>query len=282
MKKVIGIGVALVAGAGIYFGGDFITKTDKPQKVEATQVTVSDKEDIQYKMMNAVDFYSSAEGSFTLKNDRRHANYTVDYAVSLGANPTGTVKTADQGVPRSLENFSNDKTTTVFYKTRSVDVMDTIPISQTVAKARTISKTPSDAASQILARYEVLSDGELAAIYRKENLIMSRASESLFPQELAMNYLKDYKNWEIGETVKMNGLDAVTINGVFDAGFKEKYDGIDKFELYVAKDTGILLGYKLLEGTDVIETLVTHNIVLNKPVTTTNYDPAAVSTFKQM
>lgn len=86
-------------------------------------------------------------------------------------------------------------------------------------------------------------DGIPCYHYRRNITNCPLASYSLFPQEIAFSYLKDFDKWEIeNSTMAYLGRSCVVITGTPSPYIAEKHN-IDSFTMVVDSATGVLLGF---------------------------------------
>ncbi|MEH6945403.1 hypothetical protein, partial [Bacillus sp. JJ722] len=256
-RKKVAIGAAALLSVGIIYGGINFFDNTKEVKVAASNITLSDKEEIHYKMMNAIDFYNTAQGSFTIKNYKDNTQSTIDYIVDVTDNPSASVKVFDNQNPIQQVDFENNELTVSSFKKKTKSKNKTTPIKDikknakvTVESDTLTNKESSEPkikkdhyTQDIKERYYTGPNGEKSYNYRSESIMTGRASESIFPQEIATVFLEDYNNWNISNNYVVSKRNSTVLKGQLNDYYATKL-GATNFELYVDKKTGILLMYK--------------------------------------
>lgn len=102
-------------------------------------------------------------------------------------------------------------------------------------------------------RITVMDDGIPVYAYRNNITNCPLASYTVFPQEIAFSYLKDFDDWEIEKTGEVYlGRNCTVLKGTPSPYMASKH-GINAFRMTIDEETGILL---CLEGTkdgDIVE-----------------------------
>jgi outer membrane lipoprotein-sorting protein len=88
---------------------------------------------------------------------------------------------------------------------------------------------------------------------------------SLFPQEIATNFLINYDNWEIKEqNLEYLGRKSLLISGTLEEDNARKFQG-KEFRFWIDKQTGILLTYEIYNSNgDAVEYIKTKEIIIDK------------------
>lgn len=215
------------------------------------QVSLITKDDIQNKIVNSIDYFNSAEGSFTWYMEKSNTDMTIDYKVKIKDKPSSYEKiTFKEGVVienlfdgKNKETYNNkDKT----YKTGGVVLID-----------------GDSSKYSIKNRYYKSGDGTPGVYLRQDPSFMGYAKESLFNQNVALGFLEDQSKWDMKNGETFLGLDTVVINGTFSDYYSNKLKA-NTYKLWVEKNTGIILKMELYaENGDVVEKLDTTSIKLN-------------------
>jgi len=215
--------------------------------------SISDNDILQNKMLNSIDYFNSAIGTFTYFDKKNNIDFTVDYKVRLGNNPSSYMKVINTNGNvqisicdgNNLERYSeNTKEYT------SAIVTKKNPNNED--KEKYFSKN----------RYNTF-DNKKSYFYRDDPACMGLASQSLFSQERALGFLKDYNMWNITGDEKLLGYEVKVIEGKLNDDYSNKF-GASKFKWLVEKNTGILLKEELFNSNEeVIRKLETTSFKLN-------------------
>lgn len=95
-------------------------------------------------------------------------------------------------------------------------------------------------------RVTVMDDGIPVYVYRNNITNCPLASYTVFPQEIAFSYLKDFDDWEIEKTGEVYLRRNCTVLKGTPSPYMASKHGIDAFRMTIDEETGILL---CLEGT---------------------------------
>jgi hypothetical protein len=233
------------------------TKTDvpKPSTPEKTSKPTNDmnkilsQKDVHYLMLNSMDYFKTAKGSLEFKSKDQYEPH-VKYLVKNDAkNPVGyekygrMIKIAIKGSYKTIDSETN----------------------QTVREAEYDGYTEAiEFDKQIEYRYSTL-DGKPLYQYRNDHPIVGISKGSLFPQEIATNFLMNYDNWEIKEqNLEYLGRKSLLISGTLEEDNARKFQG-KEFRFWVDKQTGILLSYEIYNSNgDAVEYIRTKEIFIDK------------------
>jgi hypothetical protein len=224
------------------------TPEQKPQPTDDTNEILSQK-DVHYLMLNSMDYFKTAKGSIEFKSkDQYEPN--VEYLVKNDAkNPVGfekygrMIKIAIKGSYKTIDSETN----------------------QTVREAEYDGYTEViEFDKQIEYRYSTL-DGKPLYRYRNDHPIVGISKGSLFPQEIATNFLMNYDNWEIKEqNLEYLGRKSLLISGTLEEDNARKFQG-KEFRFWIDKETGILLTYEIYNSNgDAVEYIRTKEIIIDK------------------
>lgn len=228
------------------------------------------KENIHYKMLNSIDYFNTISGNFDYTSESAGYKYHVEYNVDM-VNPKSQVKvTGNDGLSKESIFNGDGSLISLNNKERSYSISET-PNHDEVKKIRSESLLEGESP---INRYSINDDGEKIYDYRIDPAFMDMAQNSLFPQEIALGYLEEYSKWDIKNTEKINGLDAIFLGGELNEYYQAKHK-VKTFKLWVHAETGILLKMEEYnEKGQATESLVTNSIKINVPIKTTNFNIA--------
>jgi len=205
------------------------------------------KELIHYKIMNSIDFFTTATGKFQRIDLPNKLEEEVTYQVDV-KNRRGYSHITNTDNDQDLEilcsnginlQFDNIKKT---YKENKIEVL---------AKDKDLKKLKP------INRFSK-KDGYLA---RSDNEYLLGTEDSLFNQSVACSYLNNYSNWSITGEEKYMGIDCVKIVGVMESTGKTHENN---FILIVDKSTGIILKSQDLDmNGKVIYSMTTESIKID-------------------
>ena len=87
------------------------------------------------------------------------------------------------------------------------------------------------------------TDGLPVVAYRANPTNSSLSSFSLFPQEMAFSYLRNFENWTVTGHEEYLGRDCTVIEGTNSSYYIEKHS-VDSFKFLVDSETGVLLNFE--------------------------------------
>lgn len=228
MKKLIPIAVtfSLLTGVGIY------SIDKKLETAKAAETVTLNQDKIHSKMLNSIDNFKSAQGTFVYKSKAAGFNHSVDYKIQTRNGNRSNVKIKDS-VQEINTVYDGQTLVQTFPEKESYEELK-------IDEKVTEEQVKSDKADKsIESRYDH-SKNEKVYNYRTDPTYMSAASVSLFPQEIAVGFLEDYSKWEISGHMKYLGQNAVIISGTFNEYYAEKHQA-DTFKLWVDENRGIIL-----------------------------------------
>lgn len=223
------------------------------------ELKLSPKEDIQNKMYNSIDNFKNLQGRFIYGSDAIGDKFVVDYQIQQGNDSFTHVKTSSsEGLN---EQFYSGKTNEVTRVNHSAKVA----INSYVPEASETNTVNTDEVQDPRKKTYKNEDGEKVFERREDTTYLDGvAATSIFPQDIAASFLEDYSKWDIvSENEKINGLQAVLIQGTLSDYFQEKHDA-KTFKLWVHQDTGILLAMEEIDEKGVVKEFIeTENIQFN-------------------
>lgn len=270
-KLIASIIIASVTiGAGTYYNysqHDTVASADVINSNDAAKTAIQDK------MVNSIDYFQSAKGSFTYYAKVAKINQKIDFDVNL----------KDQG--GSFFNIKNAKgENKVLGISDGKKVMEA-NISDKSYRLGDSLEMPSKAFEATPAKLRYLKDanGNVEGVQlRKDPVNMGIATEVLFSQNIALGFLEDYSKWKIEQDEEYLGLSANVITGEVPNDYKGRH-GSSKFKMWVHKDTGILLNFE--EFNDQNEKVVNikiDDIKLNQPTDPNKFKIQEPTGFKRI
>jgi len=258
MKKNKIIAALVVAGFTISAGGYYVI-SDKHEmaKADVGNSVELEKSAIQNKMVNSIDNFQSAKGSFTYYAKLAKINDTIDFDVNLKEKPASFYKVkSPDGKKESIAVYDGEKKLDANSATKEYMIVPVV-------------KEQSPAVSQAIPakeRYIKDESGDSEGVkLRKDPANMGLASEVLFSQNIALGFLEDYNKWKFEADETYLGLPAKVITGEVSDNFKERH-GSSTFKMWVHKDTGILLKFEEYDSKgEKVVAIKVNDIKLNTP-----------------
>ncbi|MDA1536438.1 MULTISPECIES: hypothetical protein [Bacillus] len=301
-KKLIipGVTAGILVSALVY--GNLNSTKYEPTKVHAenensaaqtvsTQNTNGEKQRLQNLMLNSIDHFTTAKGSFEYFTGDE--NVLVEYQTELGMNPKSFEKvkgiatvshpTLAHGTPENgyeiasydgeqLHNYNSGSPDFVYNTVTKSDKPETYSV-KTPAVTQEEQKQFKD--STMKDRVVTDANGEKTYNYRIDPSHMGIAKTSLLPENFAMGYLEDLSKWNITGQEEIASVNTVIIEGQLNDYYTQKYQG-NKFKLNVDPKTGIVLKMVVTDASGTVKnSLETKFIEIDKPV-----DALAYSNFK--
>ncbi|UFJ59763.1 sigma-E factor regulatory protein RseB domain-containing protein [Brevibacillus sedimenti] len=191
-------------------------------------------EAIRDKMLNAIDYYTTIQGTYRIMQKPLGVDEVVEFDVSAGDTPGSYVKVKSNVTGKQSEHISNGETMIHLYEQEKAFVKQ--QKIKTVTKESKIQKGP---------RYYIDEEGIPVYEYRKDPSYAHEAHDVIFPQA--------YGFWLYRHPHKMVGTEpyldrtAVVLEGTLSGILAEKHQA-SRFKMWVDQETGVLL--KLLETDD--------------------------------
>lgn len=239
------------------------------------------KDEIYYKMLNSIDYFSTAKVSFSalFPGFDAEQNYTIETNIDTGVShqtcsdnfiqtysATDTAEAyetySDGNVIREYNNL--DRT---FYTVSSIQ--------------ERCSATEEWGTSD---RYYVDENGNPHYRYRSNPTNADMAGECLFPQVSAFAYLTDKNLWTVGENVNYCNRECYAISGSVNESYAAQI-GAETFMMYVDRETGILLKLCAYDATGTpVSTMTVSEIQIDAPVaySATAYDMQKYEGYKEL
>lgn len=306
MKKIITIIVALLmlvsAGLSVYAvtgtpseskevlsekaneavsATDVVQKSKQVGKIDTQSVSVptsfsSVKEEIVYKMLNSMDYFTTAQVSFSalfpgfdieeyytietnlntgISHQTKSDNFSQSYASAAN------VSTSD--VKEAYESYSDGVTVRSYNNLEKT--VQTIGSSE---ERRTLDEEWPD----LEERYYIDENGDPNYCYRGNPTNASMAGECLLPQVSAFAYLMDEDLWEVKETLQYCGRNCYSVEGIVNDSYSAQI-GAETFMMYVDQETGILLKLEACDANgDIVSSMVVSEISIDAPMTRSAFE----------
>ncbi|HDR6271792.1 TPA: hypothetical protein QCU37_005439 [Bacillus cereus] len=275
MKKNKVIALLLATGFTIGVGGYYIV-SDKHEVVNANVGDTIEREKlaIQNKMVNSIDNFQSAKGSFTYYAKLAKFNDTIVFDVNLKDTPASfyTVK-SPAGKTESITVYDGEKRLDVNSSAKEY-------------KLTPVAKEQAPVDSQAIPaqeRYIKDENGNSEGVkLRKDPANMGLASEVLFSQNLALGFLEDYSKWKFEADEVYLDLPVKVITGEVSDNFKERH-GSSTFKMWIHKDTGILLNFEEYDSKgEKVVAIKVNDIKLNTPSDTQKFKIQELDGYKRI
>jgi hypothetical protein len=250
-KKIICVGagaaVLLLAGTIALNGGEAIsTYAETTETLPAETVPVTENSDtaeyvintvddeltqdaIYDRMLNTVDYFENARGSFVTDMINTQSKSTVEFVTDL-----------NEGI--SYEKLSgSDNDTETLYKDGRVSTYNNTE--KTVLNL--ICGEYEEDAEKLSGenRISTESDGSKSYYYRYNSTNLPYAKLALLPQEMTFGLLSDFSLWDLCGSTTYLGRDCEVISGTASEEYGSRLNTAE-FELYVDRSTGIILKYE--------------------------------------
>ncbi|MEJ8543779.1 hypothetical protein [Brevibacillus borstelensis] len=194
--------------------------------------TINSSVSVQSKMLNAIDYYQSATGSYRAILTPIGVDEIVDFEVYRGENPRSHVKVMD--------NKSKVLKETAFDGKMFMSINHT---NKTYLQNKTATQQQTVALDQNTPRSYKNDQGELAFVKRQDPAFSGVANDVLFPQDYAF-WLTPNNHKVVGEEKLLNRA-TIVIEGEHDDPILAEKHQSTHFKMWVDKETGVLL--KLVE-----------------------------------
>ena len=222
------------------------------------------KKEILYRMLNTNDYFKAAQGAYVYQTP--FIEKEIYYKVRMEKGNLG-------GYEKAVTKETNNSVITILNSNKLL----TLNEAQKEYHVSGISLNEESISLEEVFRKDL--DGSSITTYRERPPI---ATDSLFPFEIAANYLREESQWEIEQQEeKYLGEKVVVIKGEFDALNSEKYQSVS-FRLWVHKSSGILLKMETYssEG-NVVDSLVTQDFMLDKSIPSSEFQFNIPKDFKK-
>ncbi len=191
----------------------------------------SAQEEVYYKMLNSMDYFTTARVSFTevLPGFDEELAYTIE--TNLDTSIAHQTLTRSNDPDFSQETYA-DGTTVWEYDNRAKRVSS----AGGVEKRRTLEEEWPG----ITERYSIDENGDPNYCYRGNPANVSGAGECLLPQAWAFGFLPEKDLWVIEGSLEYCGRQCYDVVGTVRDSYAAQI-GAGQFRMYVDQETGILL-----------------------------------------
>ncbi|REK59700.1 MULTISPECIES: hypothetical protein [Anoxybacillaceae] len=282
--------VVLAVSLVVYNGTDIAGNQDNVARASANiqkvkvQNTSEQKTKLQTLMLNSIDHYKTAKGSFEYFSESGKFHIIVDYQTDLSDSPksyekvrglatennNGITTAAEPGYEVSVydgENLINYNSGSSDYQTNSV-TKSNIPTKVVVKVGKVSEKERNYLKNASIHERITTVDGEKAYIHRIDPSYMGIAKTSLFPEDIAMGFLADDTLWDITGQENIAGVKTVVIEGKLNSEYSKRYNA-KTFKLNIEPNTGIMIQMEVFDSSGTIkESIKTKNIEINKSLDT--------------
>lgn len=224
------------------------------------------KDEIYYKMLNSMDYFTTAEVAFSAKfpgsniEDDYYIKTNLNTGISYQSISDNLIQTRSVDVSKAYETYSDGQVVREFN-----NLVRTVQTVSGVEQKRTLAEEWPNVG--IDERYYVDENGEPHFRYRGNPTNASMAGECLLPQVSAFAYLIDQDLWEVVDTINYCDRECYFVEGLVDESYSAQI-GAETFMMYVDKDTGILLKLEACDANgDVVSSMVVSEISIDAPMT---------------
>lgn len=260
-----------------------VNTKDKASESINVQNTTEEKQKIQTLMLNSIDHFNTAKGSFEYftGDDKLLVEYQTDLSmnprsyekvrgIATKNHPSLTEGTLEPGYEIATydgESLNNYNSGSKDFQTNSI-TKDSKPQTHSVKTPKiTIEERNQLKDSSIDQRISGTGE-EKTYISRRDPSYMRIAKTSLFPEDIAMGYMEDQTKWNITGQENIAGIDTLIIEGELNNYYSQKYNA-GKFKLNVDPNTGILLQMEVTDSSNnVKQSLKTKTIEIDKTIDT--------------
>ncbi|USG66993.1 hypothetical protein NDK47_06775 [Brevibacillus ruminantium] len=187
---------------------------------------------VQSKMLNAIDHYQSATGSFRTILTPIGVDETVDFEVYRGTSPWSHVKVTNNQNKEITETTFDGNTSMLINHNNKTYMQDKVSVQK--------QKVELD---QNKPRSYKNDQGELVFVKRQDAAFSGIANDVLFPQDYA--FWLTPSNYKIAGEEELLNRTSIVIEGEHDDPILAKKHQSSHFKMWIDKETGVLL--KLVE-----------------------------------
>jgi len=223
------------------------------------------KKEILYRMLNTNDYFKTAQGAYVYQNP--FIEQEIYYKVRMEkGNLGGYEKAVNKQTNRNRITIVNNNKLLILHEEQKEYEMSGISLHEDSISLEEVFGKDLHGSSTIT--------------YRERPPI---AIDSLFPFEIATNYLQDESQWEIEQQEeKYLGEKVIVIKGDLGTLNSEKHQSVS-FRLLVQKSSGILMKMETYssEG-NVVDSLVTQKFTLDKSIPSSEFQFNIPKDFKKI
>lgn len=177
------------------------------------------------KMLNTVDYFNSAEGSFVTNlidmRSESEVNFITNISQEVSYESTGNIETFWRG--NQVSTYNN--------------------MARTALKLNCGEYVNDETRLAGKNRIGIESDGSKSYYYRYNSTNLPYAKLALLPQEMTLGLLSDFTLWNVIGNEEYLGRKCVLISGVTTEEYCKRLNTV-RFEMYVDESTGIILKYE--------------------------------------
>ncbi len=216
---------------------------------EAVSYPNDEKTALQTKMVNAIDYYSTVEGSFYENFSPIHQKRIIDFKLDLPNQ-------------KAVVHINTNGHTEVFTQDGNSGQEGTLPPMNRAPQDFDKDKTTLHSLS---SRY-LLINGKPGYVLRPSPIMSNVQDDVVFPQTFALGFLKDHSKWNIDGKTTYLGRSATVISGQMPSDLEQKHDAV-RFVAVVDNETGILLKEQEFSSAgQVTNEIVVTSLSVNQPV----------------
>ncbi len=219
------------------------------------------KEEILTKMLNTIDYFDTAKGSF--EEYSHDSKSTFEYELDMGKEKGGWSR-------HTYTNQNKVNTRIDYYDQKYIWVVD-----ENSKSYRELSYFhPSKCCTLTLERAFTKDSSGVDMTMSRDRPPIGPPQNSLFPYEIASNYTRDLDKWRIEkQNEELVGHNTLVLSGELDPYASEKTQS-KTFRFWVDKDTGILVKYETYNANgDVVRYLHPKELIINKRVDPKKHKP---------
>lgn len=239
-----------------------------------TAQETNDQKTVWHKMLNSIDYYDTISGT-TVYNVGDITNCTVVNFESdiISGKARTTVAEVNMDNPKqtlaatgiSYSDCDVESDITIISDGEDVYYLDNSELSYFVRDNAAVKRENMSAVSDE-ERYWINENGEPCCFLRNDATNTGYAKRCIFSQELAIGYLHDFNLWTVDSIEKYNGRKCYIVSGTAEDEYGAKLN-VEKFELYVDFETGVLLKYEGYSSSgELTRFLYTDNIKIDEGV----------------
>lgn len=241
---------------------------EAPEQEEDAASFPGAQDEIIYKMLNSVDYYTTAQVSFSalFPGFDVTQEYTIETNLDTGVShqtcSDNFIQTRSADTREAYETYSDG---TVVREYNNLD--RTVRNLCAVEERRSLEEEWPGAED----RYFIDENGDPHYRYRSNPTNSDMAGECLFPQVSAFAYLMDKDLWEIAGTTEYCGRECYSVEGTVNESYSEQI-GADTFQMYVDRETGILLKLEARDGNGAtVSSMTVSEISIDAPTTRSSF-----------
>lgn len=290
MKKILTVvlilAIAVATGVSVYAFGEaspevspkaeiaVTANSDVPAapvseepEAQTTEVSVPDafpslQDEIIYKMLNSMDYFTTAQVSFSavFPGFDTAQDYTIETNLETGVShqtcSDNFVQTRSANTSEAYETYSDGEVVREYDNlARTVQTLGGVQARRSLEE-----EWPG-----VEDRYYVDENGDPHYRYRGNPTNADMAGECLLPQVSAFAYLMDKGLWEVVDTTEYCGRQSYFVEGTVNGSYSAQI-GADTFMMYVDQETGILLKLEAYDASgNIVSSMAVSEITVDAP-----------------